>query len=113
LKLKHSLSVIIGAIVSLLILYSCTYEVNPCRDSNITYDNTVARIIDTKCTIGSPCHGSNPNIPTWEDYSIVFEKRNVIDSLVFEVGSMPRTGSLDPCEYQQLRTWLDNGAPEN
>jgi hypothetical protein len=122
----HALN-IAGFIALLLILLSgCTsdkYELPEPDDgcdvaSVITWDNSMNALLQAKCSIDG-CHvpaDSGGNGFDFQTYAAVKEKidNGVFQNRVFILHDMPppETTVLSACELKQLKTWVDNGAPQ-
>jgi hypothetical protein len=88
-------------------LYTCPNEV--------TYTNNVRTLVDTKCTV-APCHGTNPDLPNWDDLSTLQQHADYVRQRVME-RSMPPDGSpAGPLTQEEINTiacWVDAGAQNN
>lgn len=111
------------SVVCLFFMFSCTKDkgaipiisVEFC--DTIKYSTNVAAIITTKCASASGCHEAGSGSGDFTTYDGVKTKIGLnsdpFNTRVFVTGDMPLTGSLTNEEKQQLRCWLDAGAPNN
>ncbi len=81
-----------------------------CDTIDLSYDTHIQAIINGNCATSS-CHGGSI-APNLSDYSKVYANRRAIDSMVYVAMEMPPSGELSDCQYQQLKIWLEQGAPE-
>ena len=95
-------------------------DANDCTDDEsvevpsvpeVSYANEIRPIIDTNCQI-SNCHGSNPNLVSFETYADVKANASGIKTRTGN-GSMPPSGPLPNQEIELIANWVDQGAPEN
>ena len=78
---------------------------------NVSFQSDIKPIIDASCRIAE-CHGTNPSIPSWENYDII---KQSADRIKAEVVSrrMPAEGTLSDEQIALIRDWVDLGAPNN
>ena len=115
-----------GAAASLLLFASaCTYskgtEPSPCNDPTpVTYSKVISPIFDANCRA---CHGANEYVTLGggNDYS-TYEgiKRQssqlILNCIEHEPGysAMPKGGAkLSACDIEHIRTWIEDGQPNN
>ena len=97
----------------------CRYDkaelLDPCQINDTNYSTAIAPIIQSTCvTYG--CHTpGNTVIGDFTNYQEI--KMRVDDGtfkqLVLDQRTMPVGGGLTEKEYQQLKCWVEAGAPEN
>ncbi|MDB5253595.1 MAG: hypothetical protein JWP27_2764 [Flaviaesturariibacter sp.] len=117
---------LLTALILCIFLAACTYHSeeslysnSPCNTTNVTYSTTVAGIINANGCLN--CHG--PVNPTGgfslNDYAGV--KAKVTDGRLYGAvnhspgfSPMPQ-GSIrmNQCQIDQLKSWIDHGAPNN
>jgi cytochrome c5 len=90
---------------------------NECNMENITFSGTIDPILSTFC---KGCHGSvNPNagvqLLTYSQVKAVADDGRLHGVLSPGSGysSMPPNGSLTPCKIDQIKAWIEAGAPNN
>lgn len=86
-----------------------------CPDDNVSYSAQVQTIVDTKCTI-SPCHGTNPDLPNWDNLTTLQDhsdevKRRVIDRIMPPEDTPGE--ALTQEEINTIACWVDGGAKNN
>ena len=88
---------------------------NPCDTLNVTYSNTINKIMTDNCT---GCHGNSGGV-TLSNYAGVKGVVNngklwkSVNHLPMAV-AMPSGGTkLSTCNLQQIKIWIDAGAPQN
>jgi len=99
---------------------SCTYNKEellypspPGCDTVPSFQSSVKIIINNKCAI-SGCHDAFASGGyTFQNYTQINRAKNNIKSAVVIQKIMPLTGTITPDEINQLRCWIDNGAPNN
>ncbi|MFC1732387.1 hypothetical protein ACFL6I_18945 [candidate division KSB1 bacterium] len=114
------LSLLLGI---LFIANACYYDIEEelypiCDTTNITYSGTIVPIIDGSCNV---CHSQGlqlGNIST-EGYNNL---KTIVDDGSFwgainhntNYSPMPKNGNkLSDCTLKQIKTWIDQGAPNN
>ena len=99
---------------------SCTYNkeelLYPSSSSCDTvpsFRGSVKIIINNKCAI-SGCHDAFASGGyTFQNYTQINSAKNDIKLAVVIQKIMPLTGTITHAEIDQLRCWIDNGAPNN
>jgi hypothetical protein len=89
-----------------------------CDTLNVTYALTVVPILQSKCT---GCHNSattsgNVNLSNYAGVQLQALNGRLSGAVNHEAGysAMPKGGSkLPPCEIDELRIWIENGALNN
>jgi hypothetical protein len=122
------ISILLFALVSLIILYSCYYDNmeylypdlnSTCDTSQVTFNGTISVMLQNNCL---SCH-SNSSAATFgggirlQNYSDVSASGDRVRGAInHESGysAMPKNGgTLDACSIQQFDIWLAAGKPEN
>ena len=87
---------------------------NSCDGVNAKFATDVFPIIQTKCAIGSGCHGAGSlNGPgALTNIGQIMNAAGGIKAAVVS-GRMPLVGTLSATEIKQIRCWVDNGALDN
>ncbi len=87
---------------------------NSCGGVNAKFAADVFPIIQTKCAIGSGCHGAGSSNGPGELTNLV-QIMNAAGRIKTAVvsGRMPLGGTLSTSEIKQIRCWVDNGALDN
>lgn len=93
-------------------------DAEECNITNVTYSASVAPILQTHCT---GCHsGSSPSggisLATHASVAAVAGNGKLYGSISHQAGfkAMPQGGSkLPACQIDQIKTWIDAGAPNN
>gem|GEM_PF-357970 len=112
-----------GIILFVLALQGCQYESEDalfgpgCPDRIASYDAFVETIITSRC---SGCHsGSNPEgglmLTAYQEVKTAALNGQLLERIELppsNSASMPPNGSLDTCDVQLIRSWIDSGAPE-
>jgi hypothetical protein len=91
---------------------------NTCDTTNVTYSGTISPIIQTYC-VG--CHsgqtpGGNIMLTTYSGVNTIAMNGKLSGSVNHNTGfsAMPKGGNkLAPCQIDQIRIWINNGAPNN
>ncbi len=125
---RHRLFYTIGILMMICGgLSSCVYNSEeelmgmvemPCEADSITYENHIAPILESRCT---SCHSASFSQAgvALDSYESTLEEVSdyAENSLLYQVvatGDMPRNGPpLSDCEVQQIKSWIDAGAPRN
>ncbi len=86
----------------------------PCTNVAAAYAANVAPIIQTKCAIGSECHGagSTNGVGPLLTYDHAKSAAASIKAAVV-AKTMPKTGSLTEAQISAILCWVDSGAPNN
>ncbi len=120
--LQFSTLILLGiAIVTNACVNNNEQELYPdtfCDTTDITWQNTVAEILQRNCV---ECHGpdrsyNNVRHDSYESEMIVVNDGRLRCVINHDSGcpQMPfQRGQLPECELKQINLWLDNGAPEN
>lgn len=89
-----------------------------CDTSSVTYAGTVKPIMDASCAT-SGCHqGVSPtgyDLSTYAGVLAVAQNGELVESIE-QTGSNPMpqgAAKLDDCAIAKIRTWVNNGAPNN
>jgi uncharacterized membrane protein len=75
-----------------------------------TYVKDIKPIFEKNCV---PCHAQGSAYGSWLDYKIVFAKRALIKTRVFEKKDMPVGKNLPDSSRALIAKWIDNGAIES
>jgi hypothetical protein len=89
-----------------------------CDTLNVTYSGTVVPLLQSKC-IG--CHNSttmsgNINLSNYTGVQVQALNGRLLGAVSHTAGysPMPKSGGkLPPCEIDELRIWIEDGAPNN
>lgn len=99
---------------------SCYYDVEEelypgfCNTEDVNYEDVIKPLVQLRCSAPT-CHvPGGGGIGLFTSYAGVKAKVDdgTIENEVFTFGAMPPVGSLSSCELDQLRKWIDAGAPE-
>ncbi|MEX0981529.1 MAG: hypothetical protein WD577_10120 [Bacteroidales bacterium] len=116
---------IVFFIFGTLLFFSCTnhnefdlFGEEVCDTTNITWEGTIADILQTNCVV---CHGSvtsynNVRHDSYEAVRVVVDDGRLRGVINHQSGFVPmpyERRQLPFCELLQINIWLDNGAPEN
>lgn len=88
-----------------------------CPDEPVSFAQDVHPIITSKCAI-TDCHGSNPDIPNWNDFATFQEGardgnvRNYVLNRIMPPDGSPQ-GPLSQEEINKIVCWTDQGAQHN
>ncbi|MFC2089747.1 hypothetical protein ACFLT1_03145 [Bacteroidota bacterium] len=93
------------------------YAEPECDTINITWENTIADILERNCVV---CHGAQTSYndvrhDSYESELIVVKDgrlRGVVNYLPGYPKMPFQQPQLPECELKQINIWLDNGAPE-
>lgn len=115
---------------SALITWSCSSDnledltkdepTDVCDTSNVTFSNIVGPLITDNCAT-SGCHvGNFPSatydLSTYEGVKNIVDKSRLFGVLSHSTGfsKMPQgKAQLDQCSIDQVKAWIDAGAPNN
>jgi hypothetical protein len=125
LSLMKYFAIFIG-FCSIIWIYSCSKDkgllpqqisLTKCDSLSVTYSLTIAPIIAAKCAIPG-CHvptgGNNIPYTTYAEFKAkVGPDNNPLYNRLFVVGDMPKTGSLTDEEKDEIKCWINAGAPDN
>jgi len=117
----------IALAIMVIVFSSCYYDnqedlypfyENNCDTTSVSYAATVKPILDISCV---SCHqASNPSgdvlLDTYEQVKINAENGRLLGSINHENGytAMPLGGGkLSTCSLAQIKSWIDNGNPDN
>ncbi|MCC5929154.1 MAG: hypothetical protein JJU28_07900 [Cyclobacteriaceae bacterium] len=80
----------------------------------VSFAADVLPVINANCQI-SPCHGTNPSIPSWSGYNPVKANADNIRSMVTSRAMPPQEANITLTDNQiaTIRNWIDVGAPDN
>lgn len=111
---------VLSAFIS--IFSACYYDVedelypvgNDCPTDSVTYNNGIKQITDTKCATAG-CHVAGTgrvDLSTYAGVKSVADDGRMRQKVLIDK-TMPPGNPLPSCEMDQIKAWLDNGAPEN
>ena len=91
---------------------------NPCDTSFVTYNNTIVPIIESNCNV---CHSQNiqqGGIITegHNNLLVLVENGKLWGAINHKTGFQPmpqNSNKLSDCKLQQIKNWIDQGAPNN
>jgi len=114
--MKKSLYIIFFILIG---TFSCTYDkadVPVCDNTNASYSQSIAPLIQTRCAIPG-CHDGSLFVGNFNNYSDV---KNYIDNGIFKVKVIdmktmppPSQPPLTTQEYNKLKCWFENGGQNN
>lgn len=89
-----------------------------CDTTNVTYTNDIIPILQRECYA---CHGSSApgggyTLNTYTGVSVAVNDGSLLGAVAHEAGfsKMPQGGNqLPDCEIQHIRSWINQGAPNN
>ena len=89
----------------------------PCNTDNVTFSATVKPILSTNCY---GCHNAQVtngklNLTQFAQVQTYAQNGKLYKALTAQGGyiQMPLTGPLDDCSLNQIKVWIDAGAPNN
>jgi len=99
-------------------LNSSCNESKKCDTTNVTYSGSISKIVKQKC---NGCHrGGNPgggiNLTTYAGVKAIADDQRFLNVVLHAPGykAMPLGGSMLPeCEIETIRSWVNQGAPNN
>ena len=97
---------------------SCEPSSSNCDTLNVTFSGTINPILQNKC-VG--CHNSNNasqgiNLSAYSGVQTVALNGKLYGAVSHAAGYIPmpyNSNQLPACEIEQIRVWIDNGAPNN
>ncbi|MFM1912814.1 MAG: hypothetical protein RIR51_652, partial [Bacteroidota bacterium] len=99
---------------------SCTESANSgnCDLTNITYSTTILNIVNTYC-LG--CHNTNSGqnatlLNTYANVKAQVDNGKFLGTIQHSQGYIPMPSAdtkLDPCNIEKIKTWINDGAPNN
>ena len=104
------------------ILWSCTYNKEnelyglTCDTTNVRYSVEIKNLVSVSC-LG--CHNGQDsqggvNLETYELVKESVDKKEFLESVIDEMDPMPKGGPrLPSCRINQIRAWINQGAPNN
>lgn len=86
-----------------------------CDTTNVTYNLTVAPIIQASC---NSCHsGTSPSgnlsLQNYGEIVTAVNSRNLYTRIISTSNPMPPGGIMDVCKIKQIKKWIDSGSPNN
>ncbi len=80
----------------------------------ITYSRHIVPIVSSSCTF-TDCHDAGSSNGDYTTYDGLKAKavNNTLRSRVLVIGDMPKAGSITVIQRQEIKCWLNNGAPNN
>lgn len=117
-KLISKFLIIIGGIITMSGCYydkeSDLYPNSVCDMSVTTYSQAISKIVTANCAV-TGCHVAGAQAPDLSDYSKIIAGDNLsrIRTTTIVNKTMPKGGSLQPCDIKKITKWLDNGAQNN
>ena len=87
---------------------------DPCATVPAKFAANIAPIIETKCALGSACHGegSTNGVGPLLTFDHAKSGASRIKAAVMS-GAMPKNGSLTQAQINSIRCWVDGGALNN
>ncbi len=87
---------------------------DPCQGVPAAFSANIAPILETKCALGSDCHGDGSvnGVGPLLTYTHAKNAASRMKAAVMS-GAMPKTGSLTQAQINSIRCWVDNGALNN
>ena len=87
----------------------------PCDTAAVSYSVQIKPIISNSCAV-SGCHVSGGtagfNLQTYSEIKSKVDDGSFMDRVIVQQ-NMPPNEDLSSCELEQLKTWLNEGAPNN
>lgn len=104
------------AVIFIITSQSCTKETIPQKDfdcSTVTFEQTIFPIFEQSCN-NAGCHGGASYNGTFTSYEAIkaIADNGMLKTRVLDEMTMPKNGSLTANELDQIKCWLDAGAPE-
>ena len=118
------ISIIFTIIIASIFLNSCyrdseesLYRFVPanCDTTNVTYSGIIAPIVSGNC-LGSAgsCHSSGTSSPLDSFTNLKSKANDILGRITGESGNiMPQSGRMDACKINQIKAWVNKGAPQN
>ena len=96
-------------------LYQYYYTNNQCDTSNVTFSQTIFPVIQATCAISGCLVAGGTGNGIYDNYAGVKEKVDNGSFLarVIQQRNMPPGAPLTDCQINQMRVWLNAGAPNN
>ena len=96
----------------------CDYVPAVCDTMNVTYSSFVAGLFDTSC---NACHSSSAAfggviLDNYDAVKLVVESNKLLGSMNWDEGFEPMPQGqeqLDSCAIANVKSWIDEGAPNN
>jgi hypothetical protein len=91
-------------------LYPATF----CDTQNVTWSATIQPLVQNRCAIPG-CHvagATSPDLSSYQDVKAIADN-GLMRTVVVNDRTMPQNSTLPSCSIEQVRIWLDAGAPEN
>jgi uncharacterized membrane protein len=113
----------VSLLIMITLVQSCTYNkeellypgstLPPSCDSIPSFQSSIKNIIINKCAI-SGCHDAFASGGyIFQNYAQISGAKDNIKAAAVVQKIMPLSGTLEPSEINQLRCWIENGAPNN
>jgi len=87
----------------------------PCDTAAVTFSDNIEPIISASCAIPS-CHvpigSANGVFQSYSGIKSKVDNGSFMDRVIIQQ-DMPPNGDLSSCEIEQLKIWIDEGAPNN
>ncbi|NVN96444.1 MAG: hypothetical protein HXX18_14305 [Bacteroidetes bacterium] len=86
-----------------------------CDTTNVTYSGIIAPIVSGNC-LGSTgsCHSNGTSFPLDTYTNLKSEANNLVGRITGVSGNiMPQSGRMDACKINQIKAWVNKGAPQN
>lgn len=88
---------------------------NNCDTTNVTYNLTVAPIIQSNC---AGCHSgasasANLSLQNYAEITTAVTSRGLYERISNSSNPMPPGGLMDACKIKQIKKWIDSGSPNN
>lgn len=108
------------ATLLLLLDLSCVSHDFPsytCTGDPVSYDSDVHAIVMNKCAVEG-CHGSDPNLPDWTDFTTFQNEARSGDVKEYVINRImpPAESPEGPLSQEQvalIACWVDQGAEDN
>jgi mono/diheme cytochrome c family protein len=117
------MKIIFPILVLMVTISSCTYNNEEelyglaCKTENVRYSVEIKNILNASC-LG--CHAGNASAGAGIKLDYYAEVKKYVDfnlfleSMTRENNSMPKGAPrLSSCKIDQIRSWIENGAPNN
>jgi mono/diheme cytochrome c family protein len=109
--------------ILILIFSSCTYNKEEelygldCDTSNVRYSVEIKNILDASCLschAGSAVAGAGIKLDSYQEVKKYVDQDLLLESITEENNYMPKGGPrLSSCKIDQIRSWINKGAPNN
>ena len=118
---KNIIYLLFFSVLSSITLQQCYYDnrddlyprPTDTLDTIVTFKDDIQPFISGSCANSSGCHAAGTNNPVLESHDQIVNHLDSIEVRAIKDKTMPPSGPADQKALNDLKKWIDAGAPNN